>query len=75
MKISELPEGINLGGIKFRVPKNHPECPLKTAYWSSQWGYPGGEAGVWCKKSIGDTQVYPIFLKKLSEALKWEVVS
>ena len=73
MKIKDLPEGTSLGNVKFKVPKNHPECPLKEAYWVSQWGYPDGKAGVWCKKSLDDKQVHPIFLDKLEEALEFDV--
>ena len=75
MKIKDLPKGTNLGGIKIKIPKEHPECPLKEGYWKSQWGYEKGKAGVWVHETLDSTQVYPIFLDKLKEALEFEVIS
>ncbi len=75
MKLKELPKETNLRGVRFKVPKGHFECPLKYAYWWSQWGYSDGKAGVWCKESLNDTKVYPIFLDKLSDAQDWEIKS
>jgi hypothetical protein len=74
MKIKDLPKGTNLLNVKFKVPKGHDECPLKVAYWRSQWGYEHGEAGVWCTEKPEPGRIYPIFLKHLKEALEWEVV-
>ncbi len=74
MKIKDLPKDQSLEGVKFKVPKGHPECPLKVAYWRSQWGYENGKAGVWCCKKANDGRVYPIFLDKLIEVLEWEVI-
>ena len=75
MKIKDLPKDGNLRGVKFKVPEGHSECPLKIAYWYSQWGYTDGKAGVWCKENMKDQQVYPIFLDKLEEALEFDVVN
>lgn len=74
MKIKDLPVTASLDKIHFKVPKGHPECPIKTAYWVSQWGYKDGKAGVWCKEKLTDTQVYPIFLDKLTDAMEFEII-
>ena len=74
MKIKDLPKGTSLNDIKIKVPEGHPECLLKEGYWKSQWGYPDGKAGIWIHKSLNSTQVYPIFLNKLEESLKFEVL-
>jgi len=75
VKIKDLPKDENLRGVKFKVPKDHPECPLKTAYWYSQWGYIDGKAGIWCKENMEDEKVYPIFLDKLDEVLEFDVIN
>ena len=67
-KIKDLPPGISLGGVHFRAPDG------TEGYWESQWGYPGGEAGIWYRKDRKSTQVYPLFLDDLKEALEFEVI-
>jgi hypothetical protein len=64
MKIKDLPEDADLGGIKFIYPVDG-----KTYIWSSQW-----ERGVWGKKSLDSQQVFPLFCENLTDALEWEVV-
>lgn len=68
-KIKDLPPGISLGGIKFRDPKTK-----TVGYWESQWGYPDGKAGIWYRTDRKSTQVYPLFLDNLKEALEFEVI-
>jgi hypothetical protein len=68
-KIKDLPEGISLGGVKFHDPKTGTK-----GYWFSQWGYEDGKAGVWWKKDMKSTQVFPIFLDNLKEALEFYVM-
>lgn len=68
-KIKDLPPNISLGGVKFHDPKTG-----TTGYWSSQWGYEDGKAGIWWKKDMKATQVFPLFLDNLREALEFEVV-
>ena len=75
MKIKDLPKDQSLLNLKFKVPKGHPECPLKVAYWRSQWGYPDGKAGVWCAAEPKEGRIYPIFLDSLKEVLEWEVIN
>jgi len=65
MKIKDL-KG-SLSGIKFLHPKTGEVC-----IWKSQWSYPEGKAGVWYKKDAS-TQIYPLCLDKLTEALEFEV--
>jgi hypothetical protein len=74
MKIKDLPKDVNMRGVLFKIPKGHPECPLKKGYWYSQWGYVDGKAGVWVKKSMSEGRIYPLFLDKLIEALEFEIV-
>ena len=74
MKIKDLPKNINLRNIKFKIPKNHPECPLKEGYLHGQWGYPNGKAGIWVGKTTKSGQIYPIFLDKLEEATEFEII-
>ena len=68
-KIKNLPKDINLRGIKFHDPKTE-----TTGYWYSQWGYPDGKAGIWWKKDMKSTQIFPLFLDDLKEVLEFEVV-
>jgi len=74
MKIKDLPQDVNLRGVKFIIPKGHPECPMIKGYWYSQWGYENGKAGVWVKKSMEEDRVYPLFLDSLKQALEFEVI-
>lgn len=69
MKIKDLPLDIDLRGVKFHDPKTK-----TTGCWYSQWGYPDGKAGIWWKKNMEDTQVFPLFLDNLEEALEFDVV-
>jgi hypothetical protein len=73
MKIKNLPPQTNMTGIKIKIPDGHPEYDSNTGYWVSQWGYPDGKAGVWLKKNLNETRIYPIFLDKLDEVLEWDV--
>lgn len=66
-RIKDLNPNESLSGVRFK----HNGAKW---YWYSQWGYPDGKAGIWCKKDMKDTQVFPIFLDKLEEALEFEVV-
>lgn len=69
VRIKDLPKNINLGGVKFH--------DLKTGimgYWYSQWGYEGGKVGIWWKKDMKSTEIFPLFLDDLKEALEFEVV-
>ncbi len=68
-KIKDLPENISLGGIKFRDPRTK-----TVGYWVSQWGYENGEAGIWYRTDMNSTQVHPLFLDNLKEALEFEVM-
>lgn len=75
MKLKDLPKNYGtLTGIKIKIPKKHPECPLKEGYWKSQWGYENGNAGVFVTETLISSRIYPIFLNKLKEALEFEVV-
>jgi hypothetical protein len=65
MKIKDLPGKTNLRGVRFIYPANG-----ETYIWFSQW-----DKGVWGKKDLKDTQVFPLFVKDLHEALEWEVVA
>jgi len=79
MTIAELPQGTQLGNLLVKIPESH-QIPklnpygLKQGYWKSQWGYAEGKAGIWFIKELNSTQVYPVFLNKLSDCLNWEVI-
>lgn len=62
-KINDLPPGTNLGGVKFLHPETREIC-----YWVSQWG-----KGVWYRKDLYDSQIFPIFLEDLAEAKEFEL--
>lgn len=63
-KIKDLPENVGLGGVKFRYPGDG-----KVYYWASQW-----QKGVWGKKDLNSTQIFPLQVEELKECLEWEVV-
>ena len=67
-RIKDLPEGMDLGGVKFKHPETGAEC-----YWRSQWGSIGGKAGIWYTKKLGDQKILPLFFDKLEEALELEL--
>jgi len=69
MRIKDLPPSTSLGGIKFRDPKTG-----TVGYWVAQWGYPEGKAGVFYSLHPQCTQIYPLFLDNLQEALEFEVL-
>ncbi len=69
MKLKDLPQDINLRGVKFHDPKTG-----TTGYWYSQWGYEGGKAGVWWKKDMESGSIFPLFLDDLKEALEFTVL-
>jgi hypothetical protein len=64
MKIKNLPEEASLGGIKFHDPKTK-----TTGYWYSQW-----HKGIWYKKDIKSSQIFPLFVDDLKEALEFDVI-
>lgn len=66
MLIKDLPKDTNLGGIKFRYPKDN-----QVYIWKSQWGL-----GIWAKKpnNPNPDQVFPLFVDNLEEVLEWEVI-
>ena len=68
-KIKDLPEDINLRGVKFYDPKTKTR-----GYWFSQWGYENGKAGIFWKKDMKSTQIFPLFLDDLKESLEFYVV-
>ena len=69
MKIKDLPNETNLDGVKFFDPKTK-----TTGYWCSQWGYADGKAGIFYKKDMQSTQVFPLFLDNLKDALEFTVL-
>lgn len=73
MKIKDLPEDIDLYGIKVRVPSEI-ECEIHEGYWKSQWGYSDGKAGVWLQKEIRDSRIYPVCIDNLLQCLEWEII-
>ena len=64
MKIKDLPKDKGLGGIAFLHPVTKKRC-----IWASQW-----QKGVWYKKDAKSTEVFPLFVEDLKEALEFEVV-
>ena len=67
-KIKDLPDNISLGNVHFRAPDG------TEGYWVSQWGYENGKAGIWYKNDPKETQMFPLFLDNLREALEFEVL-
>jgi hypothetical protein len=66
MKVKDLPSTQSLGGVKVKTDKGI------IGYWSSQWRYPNGGAGVWLQDGKS-TRIYPQLLDKLEEALEWDI--
>ena len=64
MKVKDLTG--SLGGVKVKTPTG------VVGYWRSQWGYTDGKAGVWLSDGKS-SNVYPVFLDKLTDALEWDV--
>ena len=64
IKIKDLPDGQPLEGVRFIYPVDN-----QPYYWISQWG-----KGVWGKKNMDDTRVYPLFVDDIKDALEWEVL-
>jgi hypothetical protein len=64
MKIKDLPKNMNLRGVHFYDPKTK-----TTGYWYSQW-----IKGIWWKRDMKDSQVFPLCLDDVMEALEFEVV-
>jgi hypothetical protein len=62
--INDLPKNISLGGIKFIHPETKEVC-----IWSGQWNQ-----GVWYKKDINSSQIFPLFVDNLEDCLKFEIV-
>ena len=62
-RIKDLPEDADLSKIRFKSPDGN------IWYWYSQW-----EKGIWCKKNLSDTQIFPLFIDSLQNALEFEVV-
>ena len=61
--INDLPPNQSLGGVKFKHPETGEIC-----IWHSQW-----QKGIWYKKNIKDSQVFPLFVEDLKESLKFEL--
>jgi len=64
MKIKDLPD--TMGSLE-NLPFKHPKTGEKV-YWWSQW-----QKGVWVKKDLTSTEIFPIFVDDLKEALEFEV--
>lgn len=64
-KIKDLPGDEVLDGQPFIHPQTGETC-----YWRSQW-----EKGVWFRKSLTETRVYPIELENAEDALEFEIPS
>ena len=62
-RIMDLPPGSNLGGVRFIYPGDG-----QAYYWASQW-----QKGVWGKKDPDSTQLFPLHVEDVSEALKWKL--
>jgi len=65
MKIKDLPQYVSLEGIRFIYPKDG-----KPYYWFGQW-----QKGVWGKTNMASSEILPLFVNDLMEALEWEVTS
>lgn len=63
-RIKDLPADTSLGGVRFVYPKDG-----KKYYWVSQW-----QKGVWGKRSMASTELIPLFVDDLKEAMEWRVV-
>jgi hypothetical protein len=64
MKIKDLPKDTDLRGVKFYDPKTK-----ITGFWFSQW-----VKGIWWKLDMKSTQVFPLCLDDLTEALEFDVI-
>lgn len=64
MKIKDLSPNQDLSRVRFRYPGDG-----QLYYWNSQW-----QKGVWGKKRLTDSQVYPLNCDDLKDTLGWEVV-
>lgn len=64
MKIKDLPDTVSLNSVRFKHPTTGEACT-----WVSQWA-----KGIWYKTDIKSSQMHPLFVEKLEEALEFEVV-
>lgn len=64
MKIKDLPDDVSLGSVKFKHPKTGEVC-----VWISQWN-----KGIWYKTDEKNSQMFPLFVENVEEALEFEVV-
>jgi hypothetical protein len=69
MKIKDLPPNESLSGVHFHSIQHGVK-----GYWFSQWGYEDGKAGIWYKRDMKSSSVFPLFLDNLKEALEFEVI-
>jgi hypothetical protein len=63
MKIKDLPQNIRLTGTRFIYPMDG-----KPYYWFSQW-----YKGVWGKTDMASSEILPLIVNDLKEAMEWEV--
>lgn len=63
MKIKDLPSDNSISNVRFIYPADG-----KKYYWHSQW-----QKGVWGKRDLKGSQMFPLFVEDLKEALEWEV--
>jgi hypothetical protein len=63
MKIKDLPEDASLMGTRFIYPPDG-----KPYYWFSQW-----ESGIWGKTQMSDSQIHPLVVNDIREALEWQI--
>ncbi len=64
-RIRDLPDGVSLAGVRFLYPGDG-----QSYCWVSQWS-----RGVWGRKQLGDSQLYPLFVETLEECLDWKLCS
>jgi len=67
-KIKDLPGNQSLRGVKFYLPGTK-----NAVYYYSQWWHPNDKSGVWYKKTMESSDVFPLQLDKLEEALEFKL--
>jgi hypothetical protein len=69
MKIKDLPKDKQLQGIKIKIPKDKILEGMK----KEMYIYSGWNKGLWLKKKMTDSQIYPFFFDSFKDLGNLEV--
>lgn len=73
MKVKDIPEFRSLTEIKVKIPKKFEDRYM--GVYGDMFIYSYWQKGVWFKKRMKDSQVYPLTMENPKDILEWDVIN